>query len=152
MADTCGPFDSGCRDLAAILVDQWQPLLLWASGLSLLLLVATLVAVPVVVTRLPADYFARERRRRWRAGTAHPALALVLAIIKNGVGLLLVVLGAIMLVTPGQGVLTLLVGLLLMNFPGKYRLERWLVRRPGVLGTLNWLRRRKGLAEFETPN
>lgn len=152
MADTCGPYDGGCRELLTALADQWQPLLLWASGLSLLLLFATLVAVPVVVTRLPADYFVRDRRRRWRDAPGHSALSLAITMIKNGVGLLLVVLGAIMLVTPGQGVLTLLVGLLLMNFPGKYRLERWLVLRPGVLSTLNWLRRRKALAEFETPH
>ncbi|NND67574.1 MAG: hypothetical protein HKN19_08305 [Halioglobus sp.] len=152
MADSCGPIDGSCRESLLALADQWQPLLLWASGLSLLLLVATLVAVPVVVTRLPADYFVRAHRRHWREESGHPALVLALAVIKNGVGLLLVVLGAIMLVTPGQGVLTLLAGLLLMNFPGKYRLERWLVLRPGVLSTLNWLRRRKALAEFETPN
>jgi len=54
-------------------------------------------------------------------------------------------------VTPGQGLLTLLVGLLLMNFPGKYQLERWLVGRPGVLGALNWLRRRGGHEPFEPP-
>ncbi len=57
-----------------------------------------------------------------------------------------------MLVTPGQGLLTLLIGLLLLNFPGKYRLERWLVRRPGVLRTLNWVRRRRGQEHFESPS
>jgi len=67
------------------------------------------------------------------------------------VGALLVLLGMVMLVTPGQGLLTLLVGLLLMNFPGKYRLERWLVGRRGVLTALNWLRRRGGHAPFEPP-
>ena len=51
--------------------------------------------------------------------------------------------------TPGQGLLTLLVGLLLMNFPGKYRLERWLVGRRGVLTALNWLRRRGGHPPFQ---
>jgi hypothetical protein len=47
--------------------------------------------------------------------------------------------------------LTLLVGLLVMNFPGKYQLERWLVLRPGVLRGLNWLRRRRDHAPFDTP-
>ena len=152
MADTCGPFDSGCRELVLAIADQWQPLLLLASGLSLLLFFATLLAVPLVVTRLPADYFVRARRLSWRKERGHPVFVLALVIVKNGVGLLLVVLGTIMLVTPGQGLLTLLVGLLLMNFPGKYRLERWLVQRPGALSTLNWLRRRNALPEFETPN
>jgi hypothetical protein len=69
--------------------------------------------------------------------------------LKNLLGLLLVVLGLIMLVTPGQGIVTLLIGLLLMNFPGKYHLERWLVLRPGVLKGLNWLRRRQGQLPFD---
>ena len=53
-----------------------------------------------------------------------------------------------MLFTPGQGILSILAGLLLMNFPGKFRLERWLVQRPGVLKSLNWLRARRGKAPF----
>ena len=151
MSDTCGPFDGGCQELITALADQWQPLLLWASGLSVLLLLATLVAVPVVVTRLPKDYFVRDERRVWRDYADAPIYTLVLDSIKNVFGLLLVVLGAIMLVTPGQGLLTLLVGLLLMNFPGKYHLERWLVLRPGVLRALNWLRSQQDREEFQRP-
>ena len=71
--------------------------------------------------------------------------------MKNLLGALLVVLGLVMLVTPGQGLLTLLAGLLLMNFPGKYRLECWVVLRPGVLRALNWLRGRGGQPPFERP-
>lgn len=126
--------------------------LLWlASGLSLVSLLATAVAVPWVVTRLPRDYFSRERRKVWRSGSGEPVLALVLGLAKNVVGALLLVLGVIMLVTPGQGLLTILIGLLLLNFPGKYRLERWLVMRPGVMRGLNWLRARHGHAPFDDP-
>jgi hypothetical protein len=53
-----------------------------------------------------------------------------------------------MLFTPGRGFLTLPAGLLLMNFPGKCRLERWLVQRPGMLRSLNWLRTRRGKPPF----
>ena len=130
---------------------HWQDILLWASTASLLTVAATLAAVPWVVGRLPADYFCRERRESWRSGGGVPVLAQVVAVLKNLLGLVLVVVGAIMLVTPGQGVLTILAGLLVMNFPGKYRLERWLVMRPGVLRALNWLRRRRGQAPFEPP-
>ena len=76
---------------------------------------------------------------------------LLLMGIKNLLGALLVLLGIIMLFTPGQGLLTLLVGLLLMNFPGKYRLERTLVARPGVFRALNWLRGRRGAGPMEMP-
>lgn len=130
---------------------DWQQVLLWASGLSLLALVATIIGVPWVVTRLPSDYFSRPQRTLWRESAAAPVMVLFVEMLKNLLGLLLIMLGLVMLVTPGQGLLTLLIGLLLMNFPGKYRLERWLVTRPGVLRGLNWLRRRKGQLPLEAP-
>jgi hypothetical protein len=133
-------------------MDQYlELLLLSAGGLSLLGLVGAVVGVPWVVARLPADYFNQSQRAVWREWGGEPWFALLLGGIKNLVGALLALLGVVMLVTPGQGLLTLLVGLLLMNFPGKYRLERWLVGRRGVLTALNWLRRRGGHPPFEPP-
>ena len=132
-------------------LSTWQEPLLWASGLSLLAVVATIVAVPWIVTRLPQNYFAREDRVVWRASPGQPLIVWVIGGLKNLFGLLLIVLGLIMLVTPGQGILTLLIGLLLMNFPGKYRVERWLVLRPGVLRGLNWLRQKRGHQPFDVP-
>lgn len=131
----------------------WEQLLWWATGLSVLAALATVVGVPWVVARLPYDYFSRPERAAWRESRIadEPALALVLGLVKNAVGALLVLLGILMLVTPGQGIATLLIGLLLMNFPGKYRVERWLVLRPGVLRALNWLRRRHGRRPFDAP-
>jgi hypothetical protein len=128
-----------------------QEALLWSGVLSLLAVVATLAGAPWVICRLPADYFTRERRESWRRLGGEPLIAQILALVKNAFGLLLVALGLIMLVTPGQGILTILAGLLLMNFPGKYRLERWLVSRPGVLPALDWLRERRGEPPFESP-
>jgi hypothetical protein len=40
----------------------------------------------------------------------------------------------------------------LMNFPGKYRVERWLVLQPGVLRGLNWLRHKRGHQPFDVPS
>ena len=123
----------------------------WASGLSLAGLVGTVLGVPWVVSRLPHDYFNQPQRSVWRESADEPLLALVVGMLKNALGVLLVLLGLLMLFTPGQGLLTLLVGLLLMNFPGKYRLERWLVQRAGVLRALNWLRLRRGHPPFDPP-
>ena len=130
----------------------WQEPLLWVSGLSLLAVVATIVAVPWIVSRLPQNYFAREDRMVWRASLDQSLIGWVTGGLKNLFGLLLILLGLIMLVTPGQGILTLLIGLLLMNFPGKYRVERWLVLRPGVLRGLNWLRQKRGHQPFDVPS
>ena len=132
-------------------LSEWQQPLLWASGLSLLAAVATLMGIPWVVVRLPQDYFVRAKRMAWRSSAEAPVLALIFGLLKNLLGLILIILGAIMLLTPGQGILTILIGLLLMNFPGKYRVERWLVLRPGVLRGLNWLRLRQGQLPFDAP-
>jgi len=130
---------------------QLETVLLWASGLSLVGFVGTLIGVPWVVARLPHDYFNQPHRAVWRLSLEAPWYALLLGAVKNVLGVLLVLLGIIMLITPGQGLLTLLVGLLLMNFPGKYQLERWLVCRPGVMKALDWLRKRKGQPPFDPP-
>ena len=132
---------------------EWTQLLaqlvIWGTALSLLTLVAALFAVPMVVCRLPADYFTAPRRHT--LGAAAGPGYLLLNVLRNLLGAVLVVFGVVMLFTPGQGLVTLLTGLLIMNFPGKYRLERALVSREGVARTLNWLRRRHGLPPFEHP-
>lgn len=117
----------------------------WMAAGSLAMLVAGLVLVPVIVVRLPRTYFShRQRRREQMLATRHPVIRFGILVIKNVVGAVLVVAGLVMLVLPGQGVLTILVGLSLLNFPGKYRLERWIISRPAVFQSMNWLRRRYG--------
>lgn len=132
------------------LIDSSLAAIAGHAGLLLAISVASFVAgallLPLFVTRIPADYFSRPQRQRLLDGSRHPLLALLLAGVKNLTGLLLVLAGLVMLVTPGQGVLTLLVGLMIMNYPGKYRLERWLIMRPRVLPAVNWLR-----AKFHHP-
>lgn len=133
-------------------MDPRLELLFWlGSGLSLLSLVATVIGVPWVAVRLPSDYFNQPRRSVWRKSAQAPRSVLLLGALKNIIGAVLLLLGLLMLVTPGQGLLTIMVGLLLMNFPGKYRLERWLVRRRGVLAALNWLRQRGGHPPLDPP-
>ncbi len=131
-------------------LEQHLPdLLLWLTALTIVTLVAAVVAIPWVVARLPADYFHHSRReplpRRGLSG-------LLLSTVKNLAGLLLVLLGLVLLFTPGQGLLTILLGMLLMNFPGKYRIERAVARRKGVFGALNWIRERRGLPAFLPPD
>ena len=113
--------------------------------------VTTALAALIVVIHLPADHFMKPCDRR-RATPRHPMLRVVQFIAKNlagwfiTVGLFLSVPGV-----PGQGLLTILIGVLLIDFPNKYRLERWLVSRPGVLPLLTRLRTRFGRPPFELP-
>lgn len=113
----------------------------WLTAASFATIPVAIVLLPFAVELLPADYFTAPRRRRLRY--RHPAVAIALWLVRNTFGWLLVVAGIIMLVLPGQGLLTILIGLTLVEFPGKFRLERWLVRRGPMLRLLNWLRARR---------
>ena len=124
---------------------QGHAALLWGLGtLSLLTFLGSLIAIPLLVVRIPADYFAHIKRHPLRRGGLHPFLQLLSSTLKNLLGLVFVLAGLAMLVLPGQGILTILIGVTLMNFPGKYTLERRLVCKPAVFTVLNRIRRRCG--------
>lgn len=122
------------------------------GGLSLASLVATAVLLPLLVIRIPSDYFRHRHREHSYAADRHPVIHHTMVIGKNFIGALLIIAGVAMLVLPGQGLLTLLVGLLLTDFPGKYALEKRIVRQPGVLAAMNWLRARAGHAPVQPPD
>lgn len=120
----------------------------WISGLTLLTFFGTLIAIPLLVVRIPSDYFVRPRSLH---RTRHPAVHVTLIVLKNLLGLVLTVAGFAMLVLPGQGVLTILLGVMLLDFPGKRAFERWLVSRPRVFDAVNWMRRRAHHPPLERP-
>jgi hypothetical protein len=113
---------------------------LWMLIASAVMFAGALILVPVLVARIPEDYFAHPRRARLGFARIHPAFRWILIVIKNILGLSCLFFGALRLVLPGQGILTLLLGFSLLDYPGKFRMERWLVRRKGVLDSINWIR------------
>lgn len=116
----------------------------WLAAASAATFVGSLVAVPWLVVRIPADYFARGHYRRLPWANRHPVVRALLHVGKNLIGGLFIVAGIAMLVLPGQGILTIVIGILLLDFPGKRELERRIVARPAILHSINWLRRRGG--------
>lgn len=112
-------------------------LLAWCSAT---LLIVSIAIIPWIIIKIPNDYFHESFRIRISARSEHPLFVRLLTGIKNAVGLVLVILGILMLILPGQGILTILVGLFLMDFPGKYKVERKIVSYPKVLKSLNWIR------------
>ncbi|MFT4975499.1 MAG: hypothetical protein ACI8S6_001386 [Myxococcota bacterium] len=88
--------------------------------------------VPVVLARLPADHFCVVHGPR-RFNFAW-----------NAAGALLLLLGVLMLFTPGQGVLTAIAGLSLLDFPGRHDLIIRLLSRPTVRRATDSLRARRG--------
>ncbi len=125
-------------------IQTHETVLLWLTAASIITFMATLIAVPLLVVRIPSNYFAHSERHWMSLTDHHPLVRGVLLTGKNVIGYVFIVVGIAMLVIPGPGVLTILIGIMLLNLPGKYRLERWVVSRRPVIRSINWLRRRAG--------
>ena len=126
-----------------------ETLFAWIGSLSLGILIISGISVPIIIRRLPSDYFLGRGDQNVAYG--HPLLRLPFLIIRNLVGGILVAGGIIMLITPGQGLLTVVIGLLLMDFPGKRRLEICLIRIGPLNKGINWIRRRDNQPPLELP-
>jgi hypothetical protein len=115
----------------------------WLTVTSIIAFFATLIIVPWFIIRIPSDYFSNSNieRRRTPWSNQHPLVRRILLAGRNVLGYVFIVVGIAMLVLPGPGILTVVVGIILLNFPGKYRLERWMVERRPVICSINWLRR-----------
>ncbi len=136
------------RLLALVGIDpHW---LAWATPVSLLTLLGTVLLLPVLVARLPQDYFFREHRPP-RPHTGHWLLRYGLLIVKNLLGAVLLVAGLAMMVLPGPGIVTVLASFALLSLPGKYHLERWLVSRPQVRAAITLMRERAGRPPLHLP-
>lgn len=129
-----------------------HPGLLWFLGVaSVASIVLVVFGLPLLLARLPADYFVEAEAPRGPMRERHPVVGAALWCARNAVGLSLVLVGIVILPLPGQGVLTILAGLCIADFPGKRRAELALVRRRGVLRAMDWMRARLGRPPFEPP-
>lgn len=111
--------------------------------LSLVFFVGTLVAIPFILVRLPADYFDIRVPRPWMKNH-HPVLRLVGHVAKNVAGAIFLFAGFLMLFLPGQGILTMLIGISMLDFPGKRRVEAKMIGQPSILNVINGMRHKFG--------
>lgn len=108
-----------------------------AATISFFMLIASVVLLPIICVRLPADHFVAPSE-----ATARPSIPFLVALFRNLLALILLALGVLMLFLPGQGLLTILVAITIAVFPGKYRLELLIIRRPVIFKSINWIRER----------
>ncbi len=125
------------------LLEAHQGSLAGVTVASLACFVGSLLALPWLVARAPVDYFMREH------ASDDPWFGRV---VRNGAGVVLLIVGVAMLVLPGQGLLTILLALSLLDFPGKHALLRRMVGRKSVAKALQWLRAKAHRPPFELPS
>ena len=113
------------------------------SALSVITLVLSTVGALAFITYIPDDYFlegqtsvmSRLRQRglfRW----------LLVLLVRQVVGIVLLLFGIATLVLPGQGLLTVFAALCVLEYPGKHRLIHRIVCQRHIQQALNSLRRR----------
>ena len=119
-------------------------LLFLLGSLSIFILIISVFMMVLIISFLPEDYFKSENRNLISSiqNSRDPLLKLLVLITKNFFGVLLLLSGILMLVLPGQGILTIITGLVFMDYPGKYKFERKLLRQKGVINSINWIRSR----------
>lgn len=125
----------------------------WVLGsASLVMFVGTIIALPIIIIFLPTRYFNPIQHPAQQAAPGLSLFRLILLVVKNIIGVVLILAGLAMLVLPGQGLVTLLIGLLLTNFPGKRRLICRLLQQPKILSFINRIRTAANRPPVVAPN
>jgi hypothetical protein len=132
------------------IINYVQPLLGWLALLSLITFVLSLVLIPLVIGRLHRDCFLKLHHNNWPA-TPSSIGSVIILILRNLLGLILLMAGIVMLFLPGQGLLTILLGALLISFPGKRKIIYTLVCQPKIQQSMDWIRKKRKKPPFQWP-
>jgi hypothetical protein len=92
------------------------------------------------ISQIPEDYFIHEKRQADNWDKYSSETRVVIIIVKNAIGIVMLISGLLLLILPGQGILTMIIGLLLIDYPGKCKLEQKSISIPSVFRGLNWFR------------
>jgi hypothetical protein len=124
----------------------------WVGILSIATFVGTLIVIPILVVRIPADYFKRKGQKQESCyKNRYAAICFIGLVFKNLFGALFVLAGVAMLFLPGQGLITILIGIMMLNFPGKFALQLRIVQQPNVLRAINWMRTKADRPALKVP-
>jgi len=123
----------------------------WIGILSMATFVGTLIIIPILAVRIPADYFKHEKQKPDHFYRRYSFIRILVLALKNLLGLIFIIAGLAMLFLPGQGFITILIGIMMLNFPGKFTLEQRIVQQPNVLRAVNWMRTKADRPVLEVP-
>ncbi|BAF61780.1 PGPGW domain-containing protein [Candidatus Vesicomyidisocius calyptogenae] len=124
-------------DSIVVLINQLDDILVIMGIISGVIFIISLLLIPYLLGLMPSNYFLKNSEKKLKIRRPFNLIKLIL---KTLTGFILLIVGIIMLVTPGQGLISILLGLFLMEFPGKRQLELKLINHNLTFKTLNWLR------------
>ncbi len=129
-------------------IETHKSILVYSGLFSFVMILLAAVSVPFIINLLSPDYFIREKRRSNLETLTEYAFFSISIILKNIIGIFLFISGFLMLFIPGQGLLTIFISMLFIDFPGKWKLQKRIVRKKKIHRLLNWIRRKGGREEF----
>ncbi|MGY8749362.1 MAG: PGPGW domain-containing protein [Pirellulales bacterium] len=115
----------------------WGNLLPWLLTFSLVAFLFSVFGVSIVLLRLPVDFLSNPAPSKSSKGQLK---WLISKLGRNVLGAIFLIVGTIMLLTPGQGILSIVVGLMLLDFPGKQNLIRKILTKQTIFRTINRMR------------
>lgn len=118
----------------------WEQML-FGGGLFLVSLALNILIIFVVIVKLPADYFSPNYSHHFMPGSSW-YVRWSAVILKNLLGISLLIVGIIMLIGPGQGILTILLALIMLDIPGKRPFEARIIKRPTVRTAIDRIRQK----------
>ncbi|MBW1636580.1 MAG: hypothetical protein JRC87_09175 [Deltaproteobacteria bacterium] len=121
----------------------------WLAPLSLATFILSLIIIPLIIARLSINCFINISRKKEPARLSGTSIAFLL--FRNIGGIFFLTAGFAMLFLPGQGLLTILIGLLLLTFPGKQTMINFLIAKPSLQHSLDWIRKKTGKPPFIWP-
>lgn len=118
-------------------------------SISIVSLIISILIIPVLLIKMPCDYFMIKHIDYVKNRVRHPILRFIIHLIKNSLGTIFLLSGIVLLFIPGQGILTILIGVSLLDLPFKRKIEYKIISKPVVLNFVNRIRRRAGEAALE---
>ena len=112
---------------------------------SIAILVISALSIGYFIKKIPYDYILNDKRGISEYKDKNPIFWIITLALKNIIGYCLIMGGILMLVLPGQGLLTILVGLMLSDYPGKFKLEKRIIKTNLILKTINWYRNKSNI-------
>jgi len=112
---------------------------------SFVVLVLSALSIGYFIRKIPHDYFLDDKRGVSQIKNKNPVIWIIALVLKNVIGYCLILGGILMLVLPGQGLLTILVGLMISDYPGKFKIEKRIIKTKLILKTINWYRAKSNI-------
>ncbi len=128
----------------------FQTIVEWLALTSLATFLLSLLLIPLIISNLSVHCFLNIGRKTGKNNFIAWRLSLLL--LRNIGGIILLLAGIAMLFLPGQGILTILISLLLLSFPGKQKTFNYLIHKPAVQRSLDWIRTKSGTRPFIWPD